>query len=241
MSPQRHTLAVLRAVCGLSQKEMAGILECSTPTIQAIELGKLQLSEKLAGLVSLKTGIDLAWLLIDDVTQPPVDLAGEPFTREKFRDYQEVALLRRNSAYASMEALHCLESNIKRLCAITLRGYKVGTVPLCAYKIAKAFDELETQFSVCLADHEDVKITYPENFEEELKENPRLFFGIFLDGYFNAVKREAARKRTKDHPTENLEISGGDAFFTKDGQIQLTPLRPKGHGSQGATSKATKK
>lgn len=49
ISPQRHTLAVLRTVIGITQKEMAGILECSVPTVQAIELGKLKMSLKLAG------------------------------------------------------------------------------------------------------------------------------------------------------------------------------------------------
>ena len=49
LSPQRHTLAVLRTVIGITQKEMAEILECSTATVQAIELGKLKMSMKLAG------------------------------------------------------------------------------------------------------------------------------------------------------------------------------------------------
>ena len=39
LSPQRHTLAVLRILLNLTQKEMAEIAGCSRPTIQAVELG----------------------------------------------------------------------------------------------------------------------------------------------------------------------------------------------------------
>ena len=91
-SPQRHTLAVLRNISGMTQKEMAAILECSTPTIQAVELGRLNLSDKLAGLVSHKTGINLAWLLTNDVNQPPVDVDGAPYTKALFEDYQALGL-----------------------------------------------------------------------------------------------------------------------------------------------------
>ena len=56
-SPQRHTLAVLRTLIGLTQKEMAQLLDCSTPTIQAIELGKLKLSLDLAQRVQFQTGV----------------------------------------------------------------------------------------------------------------------------------------------------------------------------------------
>jgi len=83
-SPFRHTLAVLRTTIGLTQKEMAALLECSTPTIQAIELGKLRLSDKLAERLCLETGVSLEWLLEDDVSKPPVTLGSEPMTKDTF-------------------------------------------------------------------------------------------------------------------------------------------------------------
>ena len=55
LSKQSHTLAVLRILVGLTQKEMAAVLHCSAPTIQAVELNKLKLSEKLAGFASIQT------------------------------------------------------------------------------------------------------------------------------------------------------------------------------------------
>jgi len=48
---------------GLGQKEMASLLNCSRPTIQAIELGKLKMSERLAQEAAQATGVSLMWLL----------------------------------------------------------------------------------------------------------------------------------------------------------------------------------
>src|SRR5436190_20090699 len=83
-SPLRHSLAVLRSFLGLTQKEMADLVECSTPTIQAIELGKLKLSEKLGVTLATKTGVSLDWLMSNDVTAPIVNPRGEPYTKEAF-------------------------------------------------------------------------------------------------------------------------------------------------------------
>ena len=49
ISPQRHTLAVLRTVIGITQKEMAEILACPVSTIKsrlytALELLKAELA-----------------------------------------------------------------------------------------------------------------------------------------------------------------------------------------------------
>jgi len=76
--------AVLRTVIGITQKEMAEILECSTATVQAIELGKLKMSMKLAGNLFHQTSINLDWLMNDDVSKPPVDYEDNPYTRESF-------------------------------------------------------------------------------------------------------------------------------------------------------------
>lgn len=70
-SPFRHPLAVLRSIAGITQKELATISGCSTPTIQAVELGKLKLSESLALKIAHATGVDVAWLLDGDPAVEP--------------------------------------------------------------------------------------------------------------------------------------------------------------------------
>ena len=70
-SPLRHPLAILRTTIGLTQKEMAGLVNRAARTIQAVELGKLSLSEDLAMLIAQATGVDAGWLLEKDPAVPP--------------------------------------------------------------------------------------------------------------------------------------------------------------------------
>lgn len=71
ISPLRHPLAVLRTTLGLTQKEMAQLVQRSARTIQAIELGKLPLSEELALMIAQATGVDAGWLLEKNPDTPP--------------------------------------------------------------------------------------------------------------------------------------------------------------------------
>jgi transcriptional regulator with XRE-family HTH domain len=156
VSPQKHTLAVLRILLGKTQKEMAGILACSVPTIQAVELGKLKLSEKLAGLTSLKTGISLAWLLKNDTTQPPVDVDGVDFTKAKFEEVQALGGFK-NDAYGGTIAVRwAYQVNIGRLEALLFRALTDDKMALCAYKLGQVFDELEVELGVTIQDHKIV-------------------------------------------------------------------------------------
>ena len=70
-SPLRHPLAILRTTIGLTQKEMADLVNRAPSTIQSVELGKLPLSEDLAMLIAEATGVDPGWLLEEDPTTPP--------------------------------------------------------------------------------------------------------------------------------------------------------------------------
>lgn len=71
LSPLRHPLAVLRTTIGLTQKEMADLVQRSTRTIQAVELGQLPLSEDLAKAIAEATGVDQGWLLENNPKTPP--------------------------------------------------------------------------------------------------------------------------------------------------------------------------
>jgi len=71
LSPLRHPLAILRTTIGLTQKEMADLVQRSTRTIQAVELGQLPLSEDLAKLIAEATGVDQIWLLENNPKTPP--------------------------------------------------------------------------------------------------------------------------------------------------------------------------
>ncbi len=237
-SPQRHTLAVLRLTIGLTQKEMAAILECSTPTIQAVELGRLNLSEKLAGLVSHKTGINLTWLLKNDVNQPPVDVEGVPYTKALFEDYQALGLQQKHPDLGALQALHSLTTNIRRLCAIQFRAYKNDDSALCAYKLAKAFEELEKHFGVTEEDHVAVKMPESDKIAADIKKIPQLASGYLLEGFLTSMRLESEKKLKKNKfPfTMNSEYVG-----TKDGLLHYTPERDPQKKPTAPASKRKKK
>ncbi|MGZ4974748.1 MAG: helix-turn-helix transcriptional regulator, partial [Limisphaerales bacterium] len=145
---QRHTLAVLRTIIGITQKEMAQLAECSPPTIQAVELGKLKLSEKLGGLIALRTGIALKWLLDDNVASAPVTEEGHPFTEEVYHQTQSFLAAPSPSQFSLFQPMISFQANVFRLANVLLKAHKDKKSALCAYKIAKAMDELDREFGM---------------------------------------------------------------------------------------------
>jgi transcriptional regulator with XRE-family HTH domain len=83
-SPLRHPLAVLRQLIGLRQKELAQLLGKSTPTVQAIELGKLKLSEDLAAKIEEETGVSADWLLNGEAARPPRNRVGATYGKDDY-------------------------------------------------------------------------------------------------------------------------------------------------------------
>ena len=83
----RHTLAVLRKIIGLSQSELATLAGCSKRTIQAIEIGRLKLSENLAARIAHETGVTQGWLLGGDYHAPPrMALTDVPYNKKIYED-----------------------------------------------------------------------------------------------------------------------------------------------------------
>lgn len=148
-SPHRHTLAVLRTFLGLTQKEMAEVAECSRPTIQAIELGKLKLSADLAQRIHFKTGVMLEWLLENKVNVPPLadDLA--PYTKAVFEERQAALLApARKGADACFELSDVwtlFARHVQLLALLYAEAYKSGKVGIVAYKNAMATAEIVKQ------------------------------------------------------------------------------------------------
>jgi DNA-binding XRE family transcriptional regulator len=146
LSPQRHTLAVLRTLIGFTQKEMAHILECSVPTVQAVELGKLKLSLDLAQRVQFQTGVCTEWLLADDVTKPPVTGRGEPYTKALFEEWQSILLSPKPTSTGAIMELwktwHMFIKHTKLLAILYSEAYKRGKVPLVFYKSLRSTQAL---------------------------------------------------------------------------------------------------
>src|SRR4051812_15552177 len=119
MAAHEHTLRVLRKLCGLSQAELAQMIDCARLTVHELEATKLKLSARMAERIALHTGVSAGWLLAKNPKKKPVCQfdSKQPFTKEVFK-------MRRAEILASRTApmdLMAIRNNVESLCA-RLRG-----------------------------------------------------------------------------------------------------------------------
>ena len=153
-SPLKHVLAIVRTTVGLTQKELAAVLDCSVPTIQSIELGRLRLSESLAQRVVENTGVDLACLLRNDPSQPVRDRAGHPYTRAEFDRRQAHKAFNYDHAHDLPEEVvdykmlwPLFKRHVTMLAETMAHAYTRNQNRLFAYKCNLALEQLADQFS----------------------------------------------------------------------------------------------
>lgn len=148
VSPQRHTLAVLRTALRLHQQEMADIAGCARVTIQKIELLQLRLTEERAERISKRTGCNLAWLLDNNSSVTISNLRGEPYTKQDFDDAQAAQKYRGCDHHINLEKRVELEmSNAFRGLAETLvAACAAGRFPLWILHIERTLTSLRKKF-----------------------------------------------------------------------------------------------
>ncbi len=203
---------------------MAHVLHCSAPTIQAIELGKLKMSEKLAGLASIKTGINLAWLLNNDVSKPPIDTNGKAYTKATFEEFQAVNHIRQTPTMENEVAIYYQEKIIERLHALLIRAYINDEMDLCVYKLSKAFDELEKQFHVIEADRNAIYFNKRPNLEAEAKKDKPLSWLESIPGFCDVLdleeKKKIAASGLKPYSEAELKAQNIKSVYLNDeGQV----------------------
>lgn len=141
-SLQKHTLAKLRVLVGLGQKELADLLGRATTSIQKIEAGQLPLGAELAGQIALKTGINLKWLIEDKVSRPPIDSYGKPYTRATFDETRAFM----NSGYPAPVLDFQIWSQYSRFTSIIWSALDKDRFMLFDYKVNRALAALEKEF-----------------------------------------------------------------------------------------------
>jgi transcriptional regulator with XRE-family HTH domain len=147
-SHRNSCLAVLRFIAGITQEELANMAGCARVTIQAVELGKLALSSRLAERIALQTGVAADWLLANNYKAPPKSQRDpeEPFTK---RDYEirraEIADPRIDPADLAM--IQGVWSNATwQLASCLLTAYREVQCVLFYYKLRNFLEELALEF-----------------------------------------------------------------------------------------------
>src|SRR5215469_3460554 len=143
MRNQKHVVAVLREVIGLTQRELGELVQRATITIQKIELGKLPLSGDLGLAISQQTGVAIEWLMANNASAPPVTDSGRPLTKEEFEKHQARLgrALRANEADPDW-VRDTLAEMIVRFAATASSALQQNRFPLFAYKMAAAQEQL---------------------------------------------------------------------------------------------------
>lgn len=145
----KTTVAVLRNIIEMTQEEFSVFVKVSRPTIQAIEIGKLKLSERLAAVISEKTGVRLGWLLDDDVTVPPVAIWGETYTKDTFAYHAGPKLVEElvgDSANLAITAFFYHVSRLYQLSHYSLQSEK--TWAIINHRMRKFWQEQALEFGL---------------------------------------------------------------------------------------------
>jgi transcriptional regulator with XRE-family HTH domain len=112
-------LAVLRIMIGLTQKEMGDLVNRAAATIQAVEMGKLQLSEGLACRIAEATGVELGWLLDRNPTAPPRKAGGDIYTQADYEHHRASLDIPAEPAQGREEFDRQLVAGVERLLTAT--------------------------------------------------------------------------------------------------------------------------
>jgi len=185
-------LAILRRTIGLKQKEMADLLECSLPTIQAIEYGKLKLSDKLHSLAVYKTGISSMWL--SNRIGGMNDRQGKPYTRESFERRQALLFapptdssgIEMELTLARSSFLHAVE----RMAILFTMALREKNVTMCNYKVASATEEVLADTGTYKKLTEDERTSWNWFRIAEKRKEPEGGYGMFSYTHWLAQKLE---------------------------------------------------
>jgi transcriptional regulator with XRE-family HTH domain len=130
---RQSPLAVLREVCGLTQRELADMVGRSVHTVRAIEQGKLAIGKEFAEELSKETGVSPDHLLFGLSY-------GEEFTAASFEAHR-----------ASLQSRQSFERHLEFVTTELRRILKVARqrpdYDLAAYRVERFLEQLEKDFS----------------------------------------------------------------------------------------------
>jgi len=145
----KHTVAILRNVIGLGQKELAALVNVSPATIQSIELnsGRLSLSQSLGEKISYHTGVDLKWLMDNNTRKPITSRYGQPYTRESYEEHQANLDQRyRDGDLAGLQ--FSLDTLFATILSIYVEAAKIRKGPLANYKLHRAVEAIKKELRI---------------------------------------------------------------------------------------------
>jgi transcriptional regulator with XRE-family HTH domain len=147
-SSKKSCLAVLRSIAGITQRQLAELVDCAPITIQSIELGKLALSQRMAQRISLQTGVSQAWLLANDYKAAPTT-ARDPLLPYRKRDYDRTRADITDPRTDPMDLM--VADGVWKAAAHTLAGgllsaYRKDQMVFFYYRLRELLEDIQAEF-----------------------------------------------------------------------------------------------
>ena len=147
---EKSLIRTLRRTCGLTQAELASIIECARLTVVELESGKLKLSQRMAEGIAVHTGVSKAWLLEGNYRRAPVCErdSQRPFTEEVFEMTRAEVLDPRIEPGDIAMIVGVLKSACAQLRAVASEAYRNDEIVYFHYKTREFLEGLEQRWTV---------------------------------------------------------------------------------------------
>ncbi|HIF09348.1 MAG TPA: XRE family transcriptional regulator [Sneathiellales bacterium] len=192
-SVNRHVLAALRNVIGLSQKKFGELCGVTRDTILSIETGRLKLSEKLATRIAEETGVTMNWLLENDLSTEPTDSDHYPITKSTFEHVQADGI--DNSVEQNR---YMLAIGFTSIVTAHAKAMKQGQAKLFFYKLNACLGMLEEEFSDTAQVKKAMKmveqISNNKNYDRPLDLS---YLRDYIENSFKSVKPQKGKRSSR--------------------------------------------
>jgi DNA-binding XRE family transcriptional regulator len=199
---RKHVLCILREILGLTQKQLGQLVGAARPTIQAIELERLPLSDHLAQRISEETGIGIHWLRANDLRRRPVNRSSRPYSIKDF-SLAQTGVFRGTYFVELMPMVVVLGAYAKLRAIVEALNYNEATRGVFTLKLEQAVLELEG----CITDPAARKEYFArrgKSYSGSLDDAIRL---IRTDlAHLLQAKRDAARQNAKAGQPSKVKI-----------------------------------
>jgi transcriptional regulator with XRE-family HTH domain len=153
-SLEQHNVARLRAFLHkhallnnetFDQQRFAKLIGCGLSTLQQIETGtkRFKLSEELAHRIHDETGVDVGWLLSNNLKAPIVNFVGAPY---KFEDYERMQASKMPAEYMEVLSVDFAAAFYGEVRAMLSSAAKRGRAEIALYRIAKVLENCSREF-----------------------------------------------------------------------------------------------
>ncbi len=222
MNEPKHTLAVLRRTIGLKQKELADLVKCSMPTIQAVEYGKLPLSAALAERVALETGAGLDWLLSNDAGTPPVDSLGRPVTQDTFVETRAARTRPQQIGDDVARIKKAYDFAIDHVGTILLHAAKAKRIDLYVYKLMSALQHVAAE----LGEKPRLEV-FIYNVRESENQEPEMMGHGLVDFFYGESEKLLGDKHPKAGKKTDPKAGRDEDKYSNDFKALITEAAEK--------------